>query len=46
MFDETVQLPAVDGAPGTVQVVSGLRLLPSVVVVLELSTDRGGVIEL
>lgn len=36
VFDETVELPAVEGAPGTVEVVSGLRLLPRVAVVLEL----------
>lgn len=37
VFEQTVELPAVEGAPGTVEVVSGLRLLPSVVVVLELN---------
>lgn len=36
MFDQTVELPAVQRTPGTVEVVSGLRLLPRVVVVLEL----------
>lgn len=36
MFEQTVQLPAVQRAPGAVEVVSGLRLLPRVVVVLEL----------
>lgn len=36
VFEQTVELPAVEGTPGTVEVVSGLRLLPSVVVVLEL----------
>lgn len=44
VFDQTVELPAVERTPGTVQVVSGLRLLPSVVVVLELNkrnTDGG-----
>lgn len=38
VFDQAVQLPAVQRAPGTVQVVSGLRLLPRVVIVLELDT--------
>ena len=36
VFDQAVELPAVEGTPGAVQVFSGLRLLPSVVVVLEL----------
>lgn len=36
MFEQTVQLSAVQRAPGAVEVVSGLRLLPRVVVVLEL----------
>lgn len=36
VFEQTVELPAVEGTPGTVEVVSGLRLLPRVVVVLEL----------
>ncbi len=36
VFEKTVELPAVEGTPGTVEVVSGLRLLPRVVVVLEL----------
>lgn len=36
MFEQTVELPAVQCTPGTVEVISGLRLLPSVVVVLEL----------
>lgn len=40
MLEQAVQLPAVERAPGTVQVVSGLRLLPSVVVVLELHSGR------
>lgn len=41
VFEQTVELPAVQRAPGTVQVVPGLRLLPRVIVVLELE-DRGG----
>lgn len=36
VFDQTVELPAVQCAPRTVEVVSGLGLLPHVVVVLEL----------
>lgn len=36
MFEQTVELPAVQRTPGTVEVVSGLSLLPRVVVVLEL----------
>lgn len=36
VFDQTVELPAVEGAPGTVEVVSGLRLLLRVAVVLKL----------
>lgn len=36
VFEQTVELPAVQRTPGTVEVVSGLRLLPRVVVVLEL----------
>ena len=42
MFDQTVELPAVERTPGTVEVVSGLRLLLSVVVVLELDETRKG----
>lgn len=41
VFDQTVELPAVQRAPGTVEVVSGLRLLPRVVVVLELDGRTG-----
>lgn len=41
MFEQTVELPAVERAPWAVEVVSGLRLLPGVVVVLELEVDRG-----
>lgn len=40
VLEKAVELPAVERAPGTVQVVSGLRLLPSVVVVLELHRGR------
>lgn len=42
VFEQTVEPPAVERAPGAVKVVSGLRLLPGVVVVLELWVDRGG----
>lgn len=42
VFEQTVELPAVERAPGAVEVVSGLRLLPGVVVVLELEVDTGG----
>lgn len=42
MLEQTVEPPAVERAPGAVEVVSGLRLLPGVVVVLELQVDRGG----
>lgn len=37
VFEQTVELPAVQRTPGTVEVVSGLCLLPRVVVVLELN---------
>lgn len=40
VLDQAVEFPAVERAPGTVQVVSGLRLLPSVVVILELHRRR------
>ena len=36
MFEESVELEAVEAAPGTVEVLPGLRLLPRVVVVQEL----------
>lgn len=36
VFEQTVELPAVERTPGTVEVISGLGLLPSVVVVLKL----------
>lgn len=36
VFQQAVELPAVQRAPGTVEVISSLRLLPGVVVVLEL----------
>lgn len=42
MFEQTVELPAVERAPGAVEVISGLRLLPGVVVVLELEVATGG----
>lgn len=40
VFEQTVELPAVQRTPGTVEVVSGLRLLPRVVVVLELNRRK------
>lgn len=40
VLEQAVELPAVERAPGTVQVVSGLRLLSGVVVVLELHRGR------
>lgn len=43
VFEQTVQLPAVEGTPGTVEVISGLGLLPCVVVVLELDTETANV---
>lgn len=39
VFEETVQLPAVQCAPRTVEVIPGLGLLPCVVVVLKLVED-------
>ena len=36
MFEESIELEAVEAAPGTVEVLPGLRLLPRVVVVQEL----------
>ena len=36
VFEERVELEAVEAAPGTVEVLPGLRLLPRVVVVQEL----------
>lgn len=40
VFEQTVEPPAVERTPGAVEVVSGLRLLPGVVVVLELEVGR------
>lgn len=40
MFEQAVELPAVQCTPRTVEVVSGLRLLPCVVVVLKLEDNR------
>lgn len=40
VLEEAVELAAVQRAPGTVQVISGLRLLPCVIVVQEL--QKGG----
>lgn len=39
MLEEAVEFAAVEGAPGTVKVVSGFRLLSGVVVVQELHKD-------
>ena len=36
MFEESIELETVEAAPGTVEVLPGLRLLPRVVVVQEL----------
>ena len=36
MFEKGKQLEAVEGAPGAVEVLPGLRLLPAVVIVEEL----------
>lgn len=41
VFEEAVEFAAVQGAPGTVEIVSGLGLLSCVVVVQELDKDRG-----
>ena len=46
VLEQAVELPAVERAPGAVQVVSGLRLLPRVVVVLELELDGGSASDL
>lgn len=40
VFEEAVEFAAVQGTPGTVKIISGLRLLPCVVVVQELDRDR------
>lgn len=40
VFEEAVEFAAVQGTPGTVQIISGLRLLPRVVVVQELDKHR------
>lgn len=40
MFEQAVEFAAVQSAPGTVEVISGLRLLPCVVVVQELKNNR------
>lgn len=40
MFEQTVEFAAVQSTPGTVKVVSRLRLLPGVVVVQELVRNR------
>lgn len=39
VLEEAVELEAVEGAPGAVQVVPGLSLLPGVIVVQELGRD-------
>lgn len=40
VFEQAVEFAAVQGAPGTVKIISCLRLLPCVIVVQELNTDR------
>lgn len=40
VFEQAVELPAVQRTPRAVEVVSGLRLLPRVVVVLKLERNR------
>lgn len=40
VLEQAVELAAVQSAPGAVEVVSGLRLLPRVVVVQELNENR------
>lgn len=40
VFEEAVEFAAVQGAPGTVKIISRLRLLPGVVVVQELNKDQ------
>lgn len=40
VFEQAVEFAAVQSAPGTVEVISGLRLLPCVVVVQELKNNR------
>lgn len=39
VFEEAVKFAAVQCAPGTMQVISGLRLLPCVIVVQELQSS-------
>ena len=45
VLEQAVELAAVQGAPGTVEVISGLRLLPRVVVVQELKDNRSRLLE-
>lgn len=45
VFEEAVEFAAVQSAPGTVEVISGLRLLPRVVVVQELNKNRSVLLE-
>lgn len=40
VFEEAVEFAAVQGAPGTVKIISRLRLLPGVVVVQELNKNQ------
>lgn len=40
VFEKAVEFAAVQGAPGTVKIISGLRLLPRVIVVQKLSDKR------
>lgn len=41
VFEQTVELPAVECTPGAVEVISGLCLLPCVVVILKLQRQKG-----
>lgn len=45
VFEQAVEFAAVQSAPGTVKIISGLCLLPCVVVVQELNKDRSFTLE-
>lgn len=45
VFEQAVEFAAVQSAPGTVEIISGLRLLPCVVVVQELNKNRPCLLE-
>lgn len=45
VLEQAVEFAAVQSAPGTVEIVSGLRLLPCVVVVQELHKNRWFLLE-